>query len=133
VILLDTHAMLWMANNDPSLGRHSHSIIQKARDAGELAFSAISFWEISLLAAKGRLELLQPSAELRAELLGTGVSELPLTGEIAIEAVGLETLHGDPADRFIVATAIIHDATLVTADRPLLRWKNKLTRQDAAK
>jgi len=117
-------------------------MIQKARDDGELAVSAISFWEISLLAAKGRLELSQPPAELRAELLNTSVSkrvfrnecfEIPLTGEIAIEAVSLETLHGDPADRFIVATAVIHGATLVTADRALLRWKSRLARQNAAK
>lgn len=133
MILLDTHAVLWMANNDPSLGPHSRSIIQKARDDGELAVSAISFWEISLLAAKGRLELLQSTAELRAELLATRITEIPLSGDIAIEAVSLDTLHGDPADRFIVATALVHDAALVTADRPLLRWNNKLTRQDANK
>jgi PIN domain nuclease of toxin-antitoxin system len=108
-------------------------MIQKARDDGELAVSAISFWEISLLAAKGRLELSRPPAELRAELLNTSVFEIPLTGEIAIKAVSLETLHGDPADRFIVATAIIHGATLVTADRALLRWKSRLARQNAAK
>ena len=45
-----------------------------------------------------------------------GIVELPLTGEIAVLAGELESLHGDPADRFIAATAIRHDATLVTAD-----------------
>ena len=133
VILLDTHAVLWMADGDHGLGRHSHAIAQQARQEGQLAVSAISFWEIALLAAKNRIELSQPPAELRTELLDTGVLELPLTGNIAILAVGLDTLHGDPADRFIVATAIAHDATLMTADKALLRWKNKLPRQDASK
>jgi PIN domain nuclease of toxin-antitoxin system len=63
---------------------------------GELAVSAITFWEIALLVA----------------------------GE-------LDTLHGDPADRFIAATAIVHDATLVTADEKLLRWRHPLRRQNA--
>lgn len=133
VILLDTHSALWLANDNPALGNLSQSIALNARDQGQLAISAISFWEIALLANKGRLRLHQAPTMLRDELLGTGVIELPLTGNIAILAVGLDTLHGDPADRFIVATAFAHDATLMTADKALLRWKNKLLRQDASK
>jgi PIN domain nuclease of toxin-antitoxin system len=133
VILLDTHSALWMANDDPSLGRRSRSIAHKAREQRQLAISAISFWEIALLAAKGRLELTHPPAELRAELLDTGVVELPLTGDIALLSVDLKQLPSDPADRFIVATAIVHEATMLTADKALLRWRHKLPRQNAAK
>lgn len=43
----------------------------------------------------------------------------PVTHEIVLAAERLP-LHGDPADRFIAATAQIHDLTLVTADRRLL-------------
>jgi PIN domain nuclease of toxin-antitoxin system len=74
-----------------------------------------------------------PPADLRARLLDTGVNELVLTGEIALLAAGLDGLHGDPADRFIAASAIVHQATLVTADERLLDWKHRLKRQDAAK
>ncbi len=73
-----------------------------------------------------------PSA-LRTEILETGVTELPLTGEISILATELAGLHGDPADRFIAATAVVHDATLMTADVDLLRWRHALRRQDASK
>ena len=97
----------------------------------QLAICAISFWEIALLVAKHRLEMHRRPAELRAELLDTGVIELALTGDIALLAVELKNLHGDPADRFIVATAILHNATLVTADARLLRWRGKLKRQNA--
>jgi len=45
------------------------------------------------------------------------------------ELVGLP---GDPAGRFIAATAIAHDATLVTADTALLKWRHKLRHQNAA-
>ncbi len=64
-------------------------------------------------------------------MLSEGASELPLTGEIAILAGELEGLHGDPADRFIVATAITHDAMLVTADDRLLQWRHGLRRNNA--
>jgi PIN domain nuclease of toxin-antitoxin system len=57
--------------------------------------------------------------------------ELPLTGEIAIAAAELEGLHADPADRFIAATAIAHNATLMTADDRLLRWRHGVRRHNA--
>ena len=63
--------------------------------------------------------------------MSEGTIELPLTGEIAIIAGELEGLHGDPADRFIVATAIAHDAMLLTADDRLLQWRHGLRRHNA--
>jgi PIN domain nuclease of toxin-antitoxin system len=133
VILLDTHCLLWRTNNDPLMGKQSRSMAEIAGAEGQLAISAISFWEIALLAAKNRLNLHQAAEILRRDLLDADVIELPLTGDIAILAVGLNIPHGDPADCFIVATAIAHNATLMTADRALLRWRNALPRQNAAK
>ena len=48
-------------------------------------------------------------------------------------AAGIESLHKDPADRFIAATAIVKDAALVTAETKLLEWKHRLQRHDAAR
>lgn len=132
-MLLDTHAVIWIATNDSSLGSESRSAVEQALSEGQLAVSAISFWEIALLAEKGRLELRRPAADLRQELLGSGILEIPLRGDIAILAVGLADLPGDPADRFIAATAIIYNATLVTADARLLRWRHELRRQNASR
>ena len=131
MILLDTHAVIWLANNDPALGKQSCSMALAARAENRLAVSAISFWEIALLAAKDRLELRGRPAELRSDLLDTGVVELPLTGDIAMLAVELAGLNADPADRFIAATALAHGATLITADARLLRWQSEVRRQNA--
>lgn len=60
-----------------------------------------------------------------------GATELALTGEIAILARELDGLHADPADRFIAATAIAHNAALITADDRLLRWRHSLRRHNA--
>ena len=86
-----------------------------------------------MLIAKGRLGAATSPEEHRAKILASDIQEIPLTGDIAILAVKLSELHSDPADRFIAATAIIHDATLMTADRALLNWRNELLRQDATK
>lgn len=132
MILLDTHAVIWFSTEDKSLGRRSRALANAALTEGLLAVSSISFWEIALLVAKGRLQALAPPSELRALLLNTGVLELALTGEIVILAADLD-LHGDPADRFIAASAIAHHATLVTADERLLKWKHPVTRHAAGR
>jgi PIN domain nuclease of toxin-antitoxin system len=131
VILLDTHAAVWVTLDDRSLGKSTERMLKKAVRDGELTVSAITFWEIALLVARRRLRRLDSVRELREQLLKQRMVELPLTGEIAIVAGELDGLHGDPADRFIAATAIVHDATLVTADERLLRWRHPLRRQNA--
>ncbi len=131
MILLDTHAALWFAMDNGLLGKRSQRTIDRALEDDQLAVSVISFWEITLLIAKRRVRSIDSAAETRDFILRAGIGELPLTGEIAILAGELDSLHGDPADRFIAATAIRHDATLVTADEKLLRWRHSLRRQNA--
>lgn len=84
-----------------------------------------------MLASKGRLELPEPAAAWRAALLATGVEEITLDGEIAVQAVALESFHPDPGDRFVVATALAREAALITSDRRILAWPGPLERLDA--
>ncbi len=114
------------------MGKRSRTLSNQALTEGHLAISPISFWEIALLIEKGRLQSDTPANELRLQLLEIGVVELDLTGEIALLSTTLD-LHPDPADRFIAATAILHQATLLTADTRLLGWKHAVRRQDARK
>jgi len=116
-----------------SLGQRSRAMIARASADGCLAISAISFWEFALLVAKRRFISDKTPVQMRRELLAAGVVEIPLNGDIAILSVELEELRGDPADRFIAATAVIHGATLMTADADLLRWRHAIQRQDASK
>ena len=132
MILLDTHAAIWFTT-DAGLGKRSQAMADKALADSRLAISAVSFWEVAMLIAKRRLRSLDSAIELRQQMLDSGITEVPVTGDIAILAGNLDGLHGDPADRFIAATAIAHRATLVTADAVLLRWRHKLRRQDAEK
>jgi PIN domain nuclease of toxin-antitoxin system len=132
VILLDTHAAIWFTI-DSGLGKRSQALADRALADERLAISAISFWEMAMLISKRRLRSFDSAIELRHEVLDSGINEIPVTGDIAILAGELDGLHGDPADRFIAATAIAHSAILMTADAALLRWRNKLRRQDAEK
>jgi PIN domain nuclease of toxin-antitoxin system len=131
VILLDTHAAVWFATDSSLLGKRSQRAADQALKDDKLAVSAISFWEIALLIAKRRVRSIDSASKTRDLTLRAGIGELALTGEIAIVAGELDGLHSDPADRFIAATAIVHDAVLMTADEKLLRWRHPLRRQNA--
>ena len=133
MILLDTHAAIWFALDSDLLGQTSRNLADQALHDERLVVSAVTFWEIALLFSKQRLKIETSPSDLRLQIIDAGVTELPLTGPIAILAVELRDLHGDPADRFIAATSVIHGATLMTADTELLRWPHVIQRQDASK
>ena len=134
MILLDTHAAIWFSAASPALGKQSEALARQALAEDRLVVSAITFWEIAMLTAKRRLESTEPPAEQRSRILSGGIIEIPLTGDVALLAVQLTDLPGDPADRFIAATAIAHGATLLTADKRLLDWRHKtMKRQNASK
>jgi PIN domain nuclease of toxin-antitoxin system len=131
MILLDTNALIWMDSDSPSLGARSRALIDAALADNELAVSAISFWECALLLSRKRISLSKSYRRWRGDLLTGGLREIPVDGEIAGIAVGLVDLHKDPADRFIVATAINQRARLLTGDSQLLKWKGSLLRANA--
>jgi PIN domain nuclease of toxin-antitoxin system len=131
VIVLDTHALLWMDRNDPMLGPQARALIENTWRSDVVAVSAISFWETALLADRGRIVLPVSAEAWRLDLLQAGLREIAVDGRVSLLATRLEGLHRDPADRFIVATSLQLGATLVTADRQILGWNGALPRQDA--
>lgn len=127
MILLDTHVILWMRLGDAQLGTNARIEIDRAWQSGEVAVSAISFWEIAMLQHKGRIRFPEDVNLWRREQLEQGVAEVAVNGAIGIRAVGLADFHADPADRLIVATAL-EGHRLVTADDRILRWSGPLSR-----
>ncbi len=130
MILLDTHAALWLRSGDARLGAAVRVEIQRAWEADAVAISAISFWEMAMLRMKGRISFPDDMLRWRLEQLNQGLIELPVDGEIAIRANELAGFHKDPADRIIVATAL-NGHVLVTADQKILEWPGDLHRLDA--
>jgi len=124
VVLLDTHAWLWFLDGDRRLGRKSRAAIERAVTGRGATISAISLWEVALLVAKRRISIREDVGEwLRQRTSLPGVDVSPLSLEIAVESTRLPgDFHGDPADRFIVATARCLDRLLVTADTRVLDY-----------
>ncbi len=121
MILLDTHVLVWLLSDERQLGTQTRQLIAHAWSNDEAAVSASSFWEVAMLQDKGRLVLTPDLTAWRTGLLDDGLIELPVTGQIGIQAVALEDFHRDPADRLIVATAL-SGHQLVTVDTKILDW-----------
>lgn len=132
MIVLDTHVLVSADSDERKLGRKTRALVERHWSNAQVAVCAITFWEAGMPAARGRVRLGKPVAEWRADLLSAGLAELPLDGSTALRALDLAGLPGDPADRFIAACALVHGATLVTADERVLGWRHALPRHDAA-
>ena len=122
-LLLDTHIWLWSALDPARLSKRVSRALDDPKN--ELWLSPISVWETLVLARKTRVAL-DPSPEqwVRRALRDLPIHEAPINHEVAIHSETIRLGHDDPADRFLVATALVHDLTLVTADRRLLRGRH---------
>jgi PIN domain nuclease of toxin-antitoxin system len=119
-LLLDTHVIVWAASGAESLDRRSATLLTDARN--ELWMSSVSAWELAMLSERGRIDVRpDPERWLAAAVGGLALREAPLTSTIAFESRRLSVPTEDPADRFIAATARVHECALVTADAALRR------------
>ena len=115
MIVLDTHAWLWWVSKPSELSRAARQrIVSETR----IGVSAISCLEVATAVAKKRITLdRDPLSWLEQALALPKLDLLPLTPAIAVKATQLgHNFPGDPADRVIVATAILESAALITKD-----------------
>lgn len=119
MILLDTHALIWLARDPSKLSNPAAEAIRISVRSGGLAISAMSIWELAWLATHARLNLREPIDDFIEELTSR-TAVRPITPRIAILANQLPaTYPTDPCDRLIGATALAEGITLVTKDRSI--------------
>lgn len=131
-VVLDTHALFWLLEDHPKLGRKAAQLAERALQAGSLMVSAVSFWEAAHFLDDGDIQTAATAKALRAAAIDAGIVEVSLDGAMALRAFELLSAHRDPMDRFILATAEARKATLLTADHVLLKWRGPIKRQDAS-
>ena len=118
-LLLDTHTWVWRLLAPERLSNDAERAVAD-RDS-TLYLSPVSTWETLVLARKGRLSLTpSPTEWVLDALRRSALNAAPLTHGIALRSEALEGFESaDPADRFLVATALEHELILVTADRAM--------------
>jgi PIN domain nuclease of toxin-antitoxin system len=125
-VLLDTCAVIWLANGDPFQNDAGRKIIRAALADGVFV-SPISAWEIGMLSrprtGRGIEFLPDPATWFARFMAGPAIKTAALTADIAIAASWLpEPLHGDPADRLLIATARHLAMPIVTRDTRIVAY-----------
>jgi PIN domain nuclease of toxin-antitoxin system len=114
--LLDTCALLHLANADPELGVAARRAI--ANPASTIYVSVVSAAEISIKAGKGKLVFPIPVLKWIEEAIRLHhLTLLPLDLPESAAAGQLPWIHSDPFDRLLIATARLHNLTILTSDR----------------
>ncbi|WP_288431016.1 type II toxin-antitoxin system VapC family toxin [uncultured Agrobacterium sp.] len=123
-LLLDTCAIIWMANGDNIAIAAENAVNSVVADGGELCVSAISAWEIGMLSSRRRLPITKDALAWFEEFVSAGeITVKDATPSVLVAASFLPTpLHNDPMDRIIIATAREHDLTIITRDRAILAY-----------
>jgi PIN domain nuclease of toxin-antitoxin system len=125
-LLLDTHILIWSLTKSDELTVKVKEAIKLAKADKNLYLSSISLWEIAMLAQKQRISVYRRIADFLQTIEKIrGLNILQITANIAAESVTLPgDIHGDPADRIIIASCREISATLITRDQQILDWAN---------
>ncbi|MBU0996172.1 MAG: type II toxin-antitoxin system VapC family toxin [Proteobacteria bacterium] len=114
-LILDTCALIWLSIGG---GELSAQALNSIKDAQGVYVSSISAFEISLKYKKGGIELPCDPGRWFVDVLDNhDISEIVVDSRVAITSTKLPFLHNDPCDRFIIATAMLNNFTIVTTDR----------------
>ena len=123
MIVLNTHVWWWTVSEPAQLSRKARQLITKMPPE-QRAIASISIWEFAMMVTRGRIELtISPDEWLDYAINKIGLTILELNSKIALESCNLPgNFHKDPADRIIVATARIHNMTLITKDQKIIDY-----------
>ncbi len=126
-LLLDTHVAIWSVYRPSRLSPRAHALLMD--ETSELWVSAVTIWEIAVkFALGGRTQDPMPFAghEAIGEFERAGYAMLSITPAHAAAVDGLQPLHKDPFDRFLVAQARAEPMALVTHDARLAAYGGQI-------
>ena len=123
MVILDTCALLYWTTDPGKLTPRAWKAIAST---DQISISSISIWEIGIKLKKRKLELPFTLEEFTRRVQNTNKVQLvPVTEQIWMKNLDLEWKHRDPADRTIVATALLAGAPLITSDLSIRKFYTK--------
>jgi len=120
-LLLDTHVLLWILQDDPSLSQGAR--IAYSNPGNELHFSVASYWELCIKLSLGKLRLADGwSSAIERELVQNEVHWLPIQPRHIEAVVDLPWHHRDPFDRLLVAQCRTEGLAFLSADAQIAKY-----------
>jgi PIN domain nuclease of toxin-antitoxin system len=112
--------MLWLGSRPDLLSQKAAEAIASSR---KVMVSPMSLYELLWKQQIGKLRLPMPAAQWYDELIeDKQLTEIAVTGSIAGRAAALPMIHRDPADRFLIATAMENGLRLITPDPEIKKY-----------
>ena len=122
-ILLDTHVILWIAENSPKLSEELRNIISEKNNIK--CVSIVSAWEIAIKLGREDFSFDGGINEFFRIIKHNKFRMLPIRGEYLRHIPDLPKIHKDPFDRMLIATALTEDMTLMTVDENIHKYDVK--------
>ncbi|RCJ23427.1 twitching motility protein PilT [Nostoc sp. ATCC 43529] len=112
--LLDTHAFIWLTENDSSLSEN----LRMAIDNADLVYLSIaSLWEIAIKLNLGKLSLQRSYETIGSAIDASDILILTVSFADTVQVRNLPLHHGDPFDRMLIAQAINHSLIIISRDK----------------
>lgn len=124
-LLLDTHIWVWHVEGDASqVDGETTALLDRSGARSQLLVSDISYWEVAVKAAKGKICFaVDAAAWLQRAERAPGIRFRPLDRAVLLSSTRLAgAAHGDPADRMLIALAQLESIPLVTANRLIVEY-----------
>jgi len=118
--LLDTHVVLWVAENSPKLSNKAKNVVLDASVAKYV--SIVSAWEVAIKLGTKKLELIGGLPEFFRMIDDNGFLTLSVERDYLREIPTLPDYHKDPFDRLLISTALAENLTLVTIDESIHKY-----------
>ena len=117
-LLLDTHALLWWLDDNPTLSNDARAAISESINI--VFISAAVIWEIQIKQSLGKLKI---PTNFRKVLETQPFEMLDITSEHAHKISSLPNYHRDPFDRMLISQAMVERFTLITRDKNIMKYK----------
>jgi PIN domain nuclease of toxin-antitoxin system len=123
--LIDSHIFFWAVEVPAKLSLREKTVLVDSNI--DVAVSVVSFWELSIKLAIGRLAIPGtrksiPATHFSDSAAAIGFSVLPIAAPEAEYIRSLPKIHGDPFDRLLIAQASLSGRTLMTRDTIFSRY-----------
>ena len=118
--LLDTHVLLWLAENSPMLSSKAKNVILDT--SYDKYVSLVSAWEVAIKLGTNKLQLAGGLIEFYRMIDENGFTTLTVTREYLMKLSDFPDYHKDPFDRLLISTALAEDLTIITIDENIQKY-----------